>query len=130
MAAFLSPGWIDAGTRLWSQLMTATGPDASVFFALTGAPDGAEGYWWRLQDGALVEAGLGALEEPDVTFTLSYRDAVSVARSESDLNAGFMQGRIKVAGDSAKLFSVLAVTASPRYKELLAELAGQTEFPA
>jgi alkyl sulfatase BDS1-like metallo-beta-lactamase superfamily hydrolase len=128
VAGFLSPEWILAGTALWSQSLAAPGPDASVLFALTGAPEGAEGYWWKVQDGLLADAGLGGLAEADVTFTLSYKDAISVAKAESDLNAGFMQGRVKVAGDSAKLFSVLALTSSPAYKAMVSELAAQTEF--
>lgn len=129
MAVFLSPEWILATTDLWSRSLAPPGPDASVCFAVTGAPGGVEGYWWRLQDGLLAEAGLGGLEDADVTFTLSYKDAVSAAKVESDLNAGFMQGRVKVGGDPARLFSVLALTASPAYKAMASELAGQTEFP-
>lgn len=129
MVAFLSPAWIVASTSLWSQSLSAPGPDASVCFMVTGGPEGVGGYWWRLQDGLLIEAGLGVLDDADVTFTLSYKDAVSAAKLESDLNAGFMQGRVKVAGDSAKLFSMLALTASPGYKAMLSELADGTEFP-
>lgn len=128
MVTFLSPEWVASCQAVWSRSLAPPGPQASVLFAVTGAPGGADGYWWRLQDGVLSGAGLGSLEDPDVTFTLSYKDAVSAARAELDLNAGFMQGRVKVAGDSAKLFSVLALTASPDYKAMVSELAAGTEF--
>lgn len=130
MTSFLSPQWVSASRALWSQSLVAPGPDASVSFTLTGAPQDAGGFWWRLEDGALADAGVGALEDAEVAFTLSYRDAVSLVKGESDLNAGFMQGRIKVAGDTAKLFSVLALTASEAYKAMLSELGRQTDFAA
>ena len=129
MVTFLSAEWVSSSLGLWAKSIAPPGPEASVCFALTGAPPGAEGYWWRLEDGALADAGIGVLDDADVAFTLSYKDAVALNRAESDLNAGFMQGRIKVAGDSAKLLSVLALTATASYKTMLSELARQTEFP-
>ena len=130
MAAFLSAEWLAAWQQGWAGAMAAPGPDAAVAFVVTGVKEGADGYWWKLKDGLLVDAGLGPNEEADVTFTLSYKDAIGLARGESDLNAGFMSGRTKVAGDSAQVFSVLALTASPAYKAMVSELAGQTEFGA
>lgn len=128
MAAFLSPEWIAVWRRAWAEGVAAPGLGASVSFALSAAPGSAEGYWWVLEDGLLAEAGVGIPPEADVTFTLTYTDAVSVAKGEAGLNAGFMQGRIKVAGDPAKLLSVLALTASPAYRRLVSELAAETQF--
>ena len=129
MAAYLSTEWLSDWRSRWAGAISAPGLNASVCFALTGAKDGPDGYWWKLGDGQLVDSGIGALEDVDITFTLSPADALSTAKGESDLNAGFMQGRVKVAGDSAKLFSVLAVTASPAYRSLVSALAAETEFP-
>jgi hypothetical protein len=129
LSKFLTAEWLEDCRLRWS--VGPPGPDATVAFIITGGPadEGrADGYWWRLEDGRLADAGLGTPEAAEVVLTHSHADAVSVARGESDLNAGFMQGRVKVAGDSAQLFSVLALTASPAYRRMVGDLAAGTDF--
>ena len=49
---------------------------------------------------------------------MTYEDSVKVQSGELDANAAFMQGRMKVAGNMAKLMQLLPLTNSPEYKAL------------
>ena len=54
-----------------------------------------------------------ALATPDPTFTtLTGTDFVKVQKGELDANAAFMQGRMKVAGNMAKLMQLMPLTNS------------------
>ena len=81
-----------------------------------------------LQDGKLVEAQLGKLDDAEVTLTTGYDDAVKIQKGELDANAAFMQGKVKVTGNMAKVMSLLPITNSPEYKQLQADIAAITEF--
>lgn len=128
MAVFLSEDWIELGRRLGAGEPERPGLNASVQFLVGGGPGGDVSYWWRIQDGRLVDAALGQLEDSDVSITYTYPDAVLVQRGQLDANAAFMQGRAKVAGHLTKLMSVLPLTASADYKDLQGRIADQTEY--
>ena len=61
-------------------------------------------------------------------MTLTYDDSVKVQKGELDANAAFMQGRMKVAGNMAKLMQLMPLTNSPEYRALQARSAEITEF--
>ncbi len=138
MAVFLSQEWLDLTTRIWAETLDDSGPSAAIQVLLTGAPGPDTGYWWMLEDGRLRRAGTGPIEtsgsgpqgeKADVTLTETYADAVAIQAGTMDLNALVMQGRVKVSGDLAKLMSVLPVTASSAYKDLLRSVGAETEYP-
>lgn len=83
-------------------------PTATVNFVVTGGPDGEVRYFWELVDGRVVRAALGELPEADVTFTKTYDDAQRMCRGDFDASEAFMQGRMKFAGDMAKLMAPAA----------------------
>jgi putative sterol carrier protein len=53
---------------------------------------------------------------------------VKIQKGELDPNAAFMQGRMKVTGNMAKLMALLPITNSPEYKELQERIREVTEY--
>ena len=62
------------------------------------------------------QSQLGRLDDAEVTLTTGYADAVKIQQGELDANAAFMQGKVKVTGNMAKVMSLLPITNSPEYK--------------
>ena len=96
----------------WLDALITTIPDeggaavtATVNFVVTGAPGGEARYFWELEGGRVVSADVGLLPDADVTFTQTFDDAQQMLRGEFDASAAFMQGRMKFAGDMAKLMA-------------------------
>ena len=44
----------------------------------------------------------GKVKEPDVTFTVADKHLVRIGRGELNLQTAFIQGRLKIEGDSGK----------------------------
>ena len=97
-------------------------------YVVSGGPDGDIKYWWRLEDGTLLESALGVAEAADFTMALSYADSVKIQQGELDANAAFMQGRMKVTGNMGKLMQLLPLTNSTEYQALQETVRGITEF--
>ena len=93
-----------------------------------GAPTGEVSVACVVQNGLVVEAGLGALEDAEVTVTASWADAVRIAEGELDVNAAFMQGKVKASGNMAKLMALLPLTATPECRALQERVRAVTEF--
>ena len=81
-----------------------------------------------LENGKLLESRLGELADAEVTLTESYEDAMRIQKNELDANAAFMQGRVKVTGNMAKLMALLPITNSAEYKQLQIDTLEITEF--
>ncbi len=128
MAKYLSSEWLDRGRELAQSQPDRPGASAQMQYVVTGGPDGDIKYWWRLEDGKLVESALGVLDDADFTMTLSYEDSVKIQKGELDANAAFMQGRMKVTGNMGRLMQLMPLTTSSEYQELQATLRTMTEF--
>lgn len=128
MPKWLSQEWLDETRRLAQSQPERDGASASIQYVVTGAPEGTIEYYWILIDGKLAESSLGHLEGAEVTLTQAWQDAMEIQKGELDANAAFMQGRIKVTGDMAKLMALLPITTSAEYRELQEEIAKITEF--
>jgi putative sterol carrier protein len=128
MPKYLSQEWLDEGRKLAEDQPVRPGATARIQYHTTGGPDGDVKYYWVLEDGKLLESTLGELGDPDFTLTMSYEDAVKVQKGELDPNAAFMQGRMKVSGNMAKLMSLLPLTNSPEYRALQEQIREVTEF--
>ena len=85
-------------------------------------------YYWLIVDGTLTEAQLGEIGDGDFTISMSYDDAVKLQKGELDTNAAFMQGKMKVAGNMAKLLSLLPLTNSPEFKKLEEEMRATNSY--
>jgi putative sterol carrier protein len=68
------------------------------------------------------------MPDPEVTMTQTYEDAQKIQKGELDANAAFMQGRIKVTGNMAKLMALMPLTNAPEYKELQKQIQEITEY--
>lgn len=125
---WLTQEWLDESRALAESQPERPGASARMQYVVTGGPDGDVRYYWVLENGKLLESALGDLDGAEVTLTQSYEDAQRIQKGELDANAAFMQGRVKVTGNMAKLMSLLPITNSPEYKQLAADILAITEF--
>ena len=128
MAKWLSQEWLDQSTRLAADQPVRPGATARLQYVITGGPDGDVSYYWVVEDGQLLENRLGVLEDADVTLTETWDDARRIQAGELDANAAFLQGKVAVTGDVAKLMSLLPITMSPEFKEFQDRVLEITEF--
>ena len=128
MPQYLSQDWLDTGRELAADQPGRAGASAKIQWVVTAGPDGDIKYWWRLEDGKLLESELGVQADADFTLTLSYEDSVKIQKDELDANAAFMQGRMKVAGDMGKFLHLLPITNSPEYRALQAKLREDASY--
>lgn len=129
MPKYLSQDWLDLEMKLANETQPER-PSATVRlqYNVTGGPEGDIKYYWILEEGRLVENQLGQLDDSEVTLTLSYDDAVKIQKGELQINAAFMQGRVKVSGNMIKVMALLPLTSSKEYRALQEELRQNTEY--
>ena len=64
---------------------------------ITGGPEGNVMCYWAVDEGRLEARAEGTVDGPDVTLTLSWKDAASLCRGDLDakcrLHAGTVEGR-------------------------------------
>lgn len=128
MAKWLTQEWLDESKKLAEGQPERPGASAKMQYVVTGGPDGDIKYYWILENGKLLESKLGDLADAEVTLTETHEDAMRIQKGELDANAAFMQGRVKVTGNMAKLMALLPITNSAEYKQLQTEIAAVTEF--
>jgi putative sterol carrier protein len=128
MPKWLTQEWLDESTRLAVDQPERPGASARLQYVVSGGPDGDIAYYWVIVDGKLIENKLGLLADAEVTLTQSYEDAQAIQKGELEANAAFMQGKIKVDGDVAKLMSLLPITMSPEFQQFQQEVLKMTEF--
>jgi putative sterol carrier protein len=128
MSKYLSQEWLDESRKLAEDQPERPGASTRMQYVVTGGPEGDTKYYWVLENGKLIEAQLGELPDAEITLTLSYDDSVKVQKGELDANAAFMQGRMKVTGNMAKLMQLMPLTNSADYKELQEKVRAITEY--
>ena len=128
MPKWLTQEWMDEQTKLALDQPERPGATARMQYVITGGPDGDIKYYWVLEDGHLRENKLGVLDDAELTLTQSYEDAKKVQQGELDEQAAFMQGKVKVEGNMAKLMALLPITSSPEYRELQDKIRAITEY--
>ena len=129
MPKYLTQEWLDEARKLAESQPERPGASVRMQYVVTGAPGGSDiKYYWVLENGKLLESKLGELPDAEVTLTQTYDDSVKVQKGELDANAAFMQGRIKVQGNMAKLMSLLPLTNAPEYKQLQQQTQEITEY--
>ena len=128
MSQYLSQEWLDETRKLAENQPVRPGATARIQYVTTGAPEGDIKYYWVLEDGKILDSQVGEIDDSDFTLTMTYDDAVKVQKGELDANAAFMQGRMKVSGNMAKLMSLLPLTNSPEYRALQEEIRGITDY--
>ena len=128
MFKWLSQEWLDESTRLAGGQPERPGASARLQYVITGGPDGDVRYYWIVLDGKLLENKLGTLADAEVTLSETYEDARAMQKGELEATAAFMQGKIKVDGDVAKLMALLPITMSPEFQQFQAEVLKVTGF--
>jgi len=128
MSKWLSQEWLDETRKMAEDQPERPGASARMQYVVTGAPDGDIEYFWILENGKIAESQLGHLDDAEVTLTTGYSDAMKIQQGELDANAAFMQGKVKVTGNMAKVMSLLPITNSPEYKQLQTEISAITEY--
>jgi len=129
MAKYLTQEWLDQQKKLGESQPERPGASARMQYVVTSAPErGDIKYYWVLENGKLQESSLGEMSDAEVTLTLTYEDAVKQQTGELDPNTAFMQGRVKVTGNMAKLMSLLPLTNAPEYKQLQQQIQELTEY--
>lgn len=109
MSGFLEPAWFAELEARLADHIDGFG-DASLQCLIGDGPDGDVKCFAVIDDGRLVDARVGSLDTADLTVTIGYDDAASIDRGELDPSVAYMQGRLKVSGDLAKLMQLLPLT--------------------
>jgi alkyl sulfatase BDS1-like metallo-beta-lactamase superfamily hydrolase len=125
---YLTQEWLDVTKGMAGDQPERPGASARMQYVVTGGPDGDVSYYWVLENGKLLDSKVGTLDDAEVTLTQSYDDAVKVAKGELDANSAFMQGKVKVTGNMAKLMALMPLTNAPEYKALQTKIKEITEF--
>jgi putative sterol carrier protein len=128
MSKWLTQDWFDETRKMAESQPDRPGASARMQYVVTGGPDGDISYFWVLENGKITQSELGTLDDAEVTLTTAYPDALKIQKGELDANAAFMQGKVKVTGNMAKVMSLLPITNAPEYKQLQAEISEITEF--
>ncbi|HUF31831.1 MAG TPA: SCP2 sterol-binding domain-containing protein [Acidimicrobiales bacterium] len=134
MPKYLTQEYMDRAKELAQAFPETPGASVRMQQVITGAPadvanDGEEvKYYTVIENGKTLEQSLGEDPDAEVTLTNSYEDALKIAKGELDANAAFMQGRVKVTGNMAKIMSLMPLTSKPEYKEIQEKLKEETTF--
>ncbi|HML00646.1 MAG TPA: SCP2 sterol-binding domain-containing protein [Acidimicrobiales bacterium] len=128
MSKYLSQEWLDETRKMAEGQPDRPGASARMQYVVTGTPEGDVEYYWILENGKILESNRRHLDDAEVTLTTGYEDAVKIQKGELDANAAFMQGKVKVTGNMAKVMSLLPITNSPEYKQLQSEISAITDY--
>jgi putative sterol carrier protein len=128
MPKYLSQEWMDTAKQLAQDFPETPGASVRMQQVITGAPEGEVKYYTVIENGKTTEQTLGEDPNAEVTLTNSYDDAVKIMKGELDANAAFMQGKVKVTGNMAKMMSLMPLTSKPEYKQIQEKLKAATEF--
>jgi putative sterol carrier protein len=128
MPKYLSQEWLDEFKTMAEDQPVRPGATVKVQYVATSGPDGDVHYYWVLDEGKILEAKLGTIPDADFTMTTSYDDAAKVQRGDIDATAAFMQGRMKVAGNMARMMALLPITNSPEWKALQEKVQTMTDY--
>jgi putative sterol carrier protein len=128
MPQYLSQDWLDEFVALAADQPTRPGATVRIQYKATGGPAGDVDYYWVIDEGKILDAKLGTIDDADFTMTTAYDDAAKVQRGEMDATAAFMQGKMKVTGNMAKMMSLLPITNAPEWKALQEKVNAATEY--
>jgi putative sterol carrier protein len=105
---YLSQEWIDAyNAVLTDDAVRAAlkGKSAAIQMVVSNPAQGEIRYWLRIADGG-ASAGLGDLDEADVTISQSYETSAQVNKGELDGQKAFTQGKVKIKGKMLKMMQL------------------------
>jgi len=99
--------WVDALTETLNAhegfASSIANTELALQFEVPDAPEGTESaYHLKIADGK-VRCGAGVLDDADATISNDYETAVAISKGDLNTQMAFMTGKIKVAGNMAKL---------------------------
>src|SRR5258706_14991440 len=113
---YLSREGLDELVTLAAAQPPRPGATVKIQYKVTGGPAGDIDYYWVIDEGKILEAKLGTLDDVDFTMTQGYDDTAKDQRVELEATDVFMQGKMKVVGNMAKMMDLLPITNSPMCK--------------
>ncbi|OBF26436.1 SCP2 sterol-binding domain-containing protein [Mycobacterium sp. ACS4331] len=126
---YVSQEWLTRQGELQQSFQTRPGATARVQYRLTNAPGGEDiWYYADVRDGRIVEQLLGQDPAADGTMASSFDDSIAILRGDLAPTAAFMEGRIKLSGDVAKLGKLMPLTQTAEYKRHITQLCEETDF--
>lgn len=107
---FLSAEWAAAVEHAMNSSAdfstAAAGNNARLQQIVTDTPEGENTSYYFVLEGGSAQLGLGELVDPDATITQSYSTAVAINKRELPIVGAFMQGQLKVTGNTMKLLQL------------------------
>lgn len=125
---FLSQEWLDLQLELAAEFPERLGATARMQYVIKHDGDDDVKFFWVVEDGHLKESKLGEDDDAEFTMTVSYDDYVALNKGELDPTTAYMQNRLKVEGDLAKLMAMIPLTESAEYKAIQLKIHEQTEY--
>ena len=105
---YLSQEWIDAYNAVLTDdaaRAALKGKSAAIQMVISDPAQGEIRYWLRIADGG-ASAGLGDLDDADVTISQSYETSAQVNKGELDGQKAFTQGKVKIKGKMLKMMQL------------------------
>jgi len=127
MPKYVTEEWCDVQRSL-AEFPERLGVTARIQYHVTGGPEGDINYHWLLENGKLLESGLGEDIDADFTLTMSYAAAAKIARLELNETAAFMQSELTVKGNIGKLMKILPLTESEEFRVMKEKVKQVTDF--
>lgn len=124
---FLSDDWLASSVAVADDGSVAGSFSGRVAVEVGGGPGGKVLAALTFEDGRLTSAETGPVDDADVGLTLKYDDARSLLAGERDLNALFISGQMKVAGDTGPLLEMIAATKGEEFTAFRTRLAAATD---
>jgi putative sterol carrier protein len=125
---FLAQEWFDRFAELGADLPIREGLSLRVNQQVSGGPEGDVKYAWVLEEGRIVSVSSGHLPDAEVSLLATYDDTVAMQRGTLDMNEAFMQGRVKVTGNMAKVMGFLPMASSTDYRRMIERLAAESDY--
>ena len=115
---YLSQEYLDEQRAISQEFQDRPGASARIQNVVSGGPDGEVRYYWLVENGKFAETGLGDIDDPDFTLTVSYDNSVKLLTGELNPQVALMTGKLKVRGAMGKLLSLLPLTQSEDFKSM------------
>lgn len=91
--------WTAAAAAALAELPPVAGLDAVVEYTISGCRGGRVALTVTVSEGTVAKLEAGRSEDPDISISMGYADAVAILRGELSSDAGYMSGAVKVEGD-------------------------------
>jgi putative sterol carrier protein len=100
---FLTEEWAQAVQDALNEspaFVSAAGTQSARVQQVVTSPDGEVRYWFELEGGKAT-LGIGELDEPlDATITQDYDTAAAIMKSELNVVAAYMSGRLRITTEN------------------------------